>query len=101
MAWRLGDVLHGVAAWLSTPLGLAFQVSTWAVWLVLPTAVFNVYVSLATMFIGGVILVSQRRGDEALHAKLDEMIRSSNARDEYRGLDHRTEREIERARADV
>ena len=64
-------------------------------WLLL----FNLYLSIAALVIGGAILVSSRRESLAEHAKLDEVIRAIGAaRNELIRIEEQPEEEIEARR---
>ena len=60
----------------------------------------NTFTTVVTFWLVFIIQATQNRDGLAIQAKLDELIRTSNARNHYIGLDHRTETEIQRLRED-
>ena len=64
---------------------------TWQLWA-------NTITTIITYLMVFVIQHSQNKSANATHAKLDELIRSSNARNELAGLDLQSEKAIEDAR---
>lgn len=54
----------------------------------------NIAISIISGDIMLLLVSGQRRGNVALHAKLDELIRTSNARNDLVGIEIRTEEEI-------
>ena len=58
-------------------------------------------ISAVTLLLLPILQATQTRDDAALHAKLDELIKSSaNARNALIGLESQTQEEIQRMRAD-
>ena len=58
-------------------------------------------ISAVTLLLLPILQATQTRDDAALHAKLDELIKSSvNARNALIGLENQTQEEIQRVRAD-
>jgi low affinity Fe/Cu permease len=97
---RLSTIIADFAAHPLVQLGvLAASVA----WLVLGQSEAAL---ASTMTIGGFILTQmvlheQRRRDNALHLKIDELILAMHgARDELTGIEHAAEDDIERLRAD-
>lgn len=62
---------------------------------------FNIFLSVAAIVIGGVILVAGARSEAALHVKLDYLIEHSPATNKVVGLEHRDAPEIEEERQRV
>ena len=64
--------------------------------------VVNTGTTIATFLMVFLIQNSQNRDAAAIQAKLDELIRSAqNARNEFVGIEHLTDSEIEKIRADL
>lgn len=61
--------------------------------------VINTGTTIVTFWLAFIILHAQNKDTAAVQAKLDELIRSSEARNEFIALDKRTEAEIEAARS--
>ena len=92
--WSFALCLALVLIWaLSGPL---FHYSdTWQL-------VINTGTTIITFLMVFLIQNTQNRENEALHAKLDELIRAvADAQDSYIGLDRRSDEEIERLREQV
>ena len=64
------------------------------------TSEFSATVSVAAWLLANLLLVSQRAGNAALHAKLDALIRVSEADDALIRAEERQEAEIEALRCD-
>jgi len=60
----------------------------------------NTATTIVTFWLVFIIQASQNRDGLAIQAKLDELIRASNARNLYIGLDRMPEKDIQRLRAD-
>ncbi|HEY0291686.1 MAG TPA: hypothetical protein VGC51_05005 [Hansschlegelia sp.] len=81
------------ANWLSGTAGFLIVNSIMAVGLIftwldaLHDDVYTLGLSIAAITITNAVLVAQRRDTEAVHAKLDELIRSSEARDAVIGIE--------------
>lgn len=58
----------------------------------------NTVTTVITFWLVFVIQATQNRDTLAIHAKLDELIRSSNARNDFIGIDRKSEEEVERMR---
>lgn len=103
-----GDRLRAFANWLARPVGFAATLGTvvFAAAAGLPfhfsdewLLAFNLYLSIAAIVIGGVILVAGRAESAALHAKLDTLIRAiDKANDDLIRAESKTDEEIERLR---
>jgi low affinity Fe/Cu permease len=100
----IGSAINAFAAFLARPAGyLAIMATLFAggALLVLfglsngAQLAFNLYLSILAIVIGCAILVAGDRDTKAIHAKLDELILLSNARNEAIGLEHREVEEIE------
>ena len=64
--------------------------------------VVNTSTTIVTFLMVFLIQNSQNRDGAAMQAKLDELIRAvSDARSQFVGIEHKTEREIEQIRADL
>jgi low affinity Fe/Cu permease len=78
---------------LSTTIGFSVVNVVMAVglvlnWLdVLHDDAYTLALSIAAITITNAVLVAQRRDTEALHAKLDELVRSSDARNDVIGIE--------------
>jgi low affinity Fe/Cu permease len=62
---------------------------------------FNIFLSIAAIVIGGIILVAGARSEAALHVKLDYLIEFSKATNKAIGIEHKDFREIEKERKRV
>jgi low affinity Fe/Cu permease len=62
---------------------------------------FNIFLSVAAIVIGGIILVAGARSEAALHVKLDYLIEYSKAKNDAIGLEHKDAEEIEEERRRV
>lgn len=97
-------MISRVAAWLATPVGfLATALSIVAgggvgaltrysdAWLL----AFNLFLSVAALLIGGLILVAGARDTAAVQRKLDELIRAlPGARNEMIRLEEKTDEQV-------
>jgi len=61
--------------------------------------VINTSTTIITFWLAFLILAAQNRDTLALHAKLDELIKTSAAKNEFIALERRSREEIEEARA--
>jgi low affinity Fe/Cu permease len=77
-----------------TVSGIAIFLLWW--WFGLDVA--NVAISIVSLVLLFLLQGSSNRDGAAIQAKLDELIRASNARNEFMGLDRRQKEEIESAR---
>ncbi len=93
--------------WAGSPSAVIGSVVLVVVWAVLGPAfgysenwqlVINTATTIITFWMVFVIQHSQNRDGAAIQAKLDELIRASDARNEFIGLDKKTEKEIEEKR---
>jgi low affinity Fe/Cu permease len=73
-------------------------VALFLLWLVVGLDVTNIAISIVSLILLFLLQTSQNRDGAAIQAKLDELILSSNARNEYAGLDRQPKEEIESAR---
>ena len=62
---------------------------------------FNIFLSVAAIVISGIILVAGARSEAALHVKLDYLIEYSKATNKVIGIEHKDNKEIEKARKAV
>ena len=60
--------------------------------------VINTVTTIITFWLVFIIQATQNRDTLAMHAKLDELIRSSNARNEFIGIDDKDEDEVKEMR---
>lgn len=83
-----------IILWATT--GPIFQYSdTWQL-------VVNTSTTIVTFLMVFLIQNSQNRDSAAMQAKLDELLRAvSEAREQFIGIEHKTDREIEKIRADL
>lgn len=79
-----------VVAWAAVGPFVNFS-DTWQLWC-------NTATTIVTFWLVFLIQATQNRDTLALHAKLDELIRASEARNTFIGIDRLSEREIEEAR---
>lgn len=88
------------ADWASAhPLFLAvFNIILAVLWISLGTDVANIFISILTAEIVLIGAGAARRGNKAIHAKLDELISASDARDELAHVEDRSERDIDSLR---
>lgn len=90
--WAVGGSIAFTIVWLF--LGPVFDFSdTWQLWA-------NTITTIVTFIMVFIIQASQNRDGLAIQAKLDELIRASDARNLYIGLDHASEEEIRKLRGD-
>jgi low affinity Fe/Cu permease len=92
--WR-GFVATFVALMAGIGIGAALQFNEGFMF------AFNIFLSIAAIVIGGVILVAGARSEAALHVKLDYLIEHSPASNKVVGLEHLDAREIEEERKRV
>lgn len=90
-------VTHWVGNPLTIPAGL-FVVG--ALYPIAGVDIANITISIVTFLLLPVLQHSQNRDGAAIQAKLDELIRASNARNSFIGLDQKDEDEIQRRRTD-
>jgi low affinity Fe/Cu permease len=69
--------------------------ATWWLW---GTEVANILISIVSLLLLFLLQGSTNRDGAAIQAKLDEIIRASDARDEFMGLDRKPKDDIESAR---
>jgi low affinity Fe/Cu permease len=102
------DAANAVAQWSGRPAAFALASLTVIVWLVTGPLfnysdtwqlVINTGTTIVTFLMVFLIQNSQNRDSAAIQVKLDELIRSSAARDFYIGVEHLTDKEIEEIRA--
>lgn len=91
------------ADWVSHAVGHAASVPIAAgviavAWVVLGLDTTNIAISIASVLLLFVLQHSQNRDGLAIQIKLDELIRSSNAHNDFIGLDLKSEKEIEQER---
>ena len=90
---KLGELGDKIAA---HPIFLVvFNVTLAALWLIIGTDVANIFISIITAEIVLLTAGANRRNSIALHAKLDELIKTQpDARDELLHLEEAAEKEI-------
>lgn len=82
---RIFDI---VSDFLSKPIGFfSVHILMLIAGLTLPTDVFTMALSVFAISMAGFLLVSQRKGDLALHLKLDELILESDAQNVAIGIE--------------
>lgn len=95
----LTQAMDRITRWVGHPAmipgGLAVVGTLYAV---AGVDVANITISIVTFLLLPVLQHSQNRDGAAIQAKLDELIRSSAARDEFLGIDRKSENEIEQIR---
>ncbi|MBY0520610.1 MAG: low affinity iron permease family protein [Sphingomonas sp.] len=100
-----------IAAFAGQPLSFVMALSIIAIWgLTGPLfgysdtwqLVVNTATTIVTFLMVFLIQNSQNRDAAAMQAKLDELIRAvEQAREQFIGIEHKTDREIEKIRADL
>ncbi len=76
-----------------------FNLTLVALWLVIGTDVANIFISIITAEIVLISAGANRRGNVAIHAKLDELIScQENARNDLVHLEDKAEKEIKELR---
>lgn len=91
---KFGELADKVSA---NPIFLvAFNALLVIAWISFGTDVANIIISIITAEIVLVGAGAARRGNIALHAKLDELIRASDARDDFIEAEMRSEIEIQK-----
>jgi low affinity Fe/Cu permease len=87
------------AEYAGTPYAIGFSAVIIALtfW-VLGLDAANILISIVSLLLLFLLQGSTNRDGAAIQAKLDELIRSSSARDEFMGLDRRQKEEIESKR---
>ena len=90
-------IFDSVSNFLSRPRGfLLVHVLMLIGYVVLATDVFTMILSVIAISISSFILVSQLKGDLALHLKLDKLIEASDATNEVIAEEQKTLKEIEK-----
>jgi low affinity Fe/Cu permease len=88
-----------VANFLSRPIGFAtVHILMLIGYLILPTDQFTMALSVLAISMTAFILVSQLKGDLALHLKLDRLIEASDATNDVVQEEQKTLKEIEKDR---
>ena len=107
---RFACLANAVAEGSGSPLVFAAAIMVVVVWLVTGPffqfsdtrqLVMNTLTSVITFLMVFLIQTSQNRDSTALQAKLDELIRASNAKNLFVGLEHLSPDEIEEIRQQV
>jgi low affinity Fe/Cu permease len=109
---RIFTVIAGrIAAFAGRPLAFILALACVAVWAVTGPIfgfseawqlVINTGTTIVTFLMVFLVQNSQNRDAAALQAKLDELIRATElARNHFIGIEHRTDREIEKIRAEL
>jgi low affinity Fe/Cu permease len=88
-----GLAMITIAVWLATGPLFSFS-DTWQL-------VMNTWTSVATFLMVFLIQNSQNRDSSAIQAKLDELIRSSAARNSFVGIENLTSEEIDQIKETV
>lgn len=106
---KFGDIAHAVSVAAGRPWAFALAFATVLVWAVTGPVfrysdtwqlVINTGTTIITFLMCFLIQGSQNRDTLALHAKLDELIHASAARDEFAGIDRLSEDELRRMRGE-
>jgi low affinity Fe/Cu permease len=100
-----------IAGWAGQPLAFVVAVLLMLLWAVLGPVfhysdtwqlVVNTATTIVTFLMVFLIQNAQNRDAAAMQAKLDELIRSLHeARNQFIGIEHRTDTEIQKIRADL
>lgn len=109
---RLFTLIAGrVAAFAGQPISFIIAVSVIAIWSLTGSLfdysdtwqlVVNTATTIVTFLMVFLIQNSQNRDSAAMQAKLDELLRAvEQAREQFIGIEHKTDREIEKIRADL
>lgn len=92
-------IFDTVSNFLSRPLGFfTVHVLMLIGYITLPTDTYTMCLSVAAISMTAFILVSQLKGDLALHLKLDKLIEASNATNDVIAEEQKTLKEIEKDR---
>lgn len=92
-----------VSGWMGQPPAFVIALLTIVVWAVTGPLfhwsdtwqlVINTGTTIVTFLMVFLIQNAQNRDASAIQAKLDELIRASEARDDFIGIEHRTQREL-------
>jgi low affinity Fe/Cu permease len=102
---------HRVASWAGQPLAFILAITVVLVWGVTGPLfnysdtwqlVINTGTTIVTFLMVFLIQNAQNRDGSAIQAKLDELIRAAaEARNEFIGIEHLTESELERVKAAI
>ena len=104
MTKSLQRLLTSAGMWLSRPWAVAIVILYGVLWLIFDRASLDWHglASLATLLMTLFIQRSEHRDTQAIHAKLDELLRAdSEARDQLTTLDNREPEQIEAFRDKV
>lgn len=89
---KLGELADKISA---HPIFLAlFNIGLAGLWVIVGTDVANIFISIITAEIVLIGAGAARRGNVAIHAKLDELIHTSEARDDLLNIEQKSEKEI-------
>ena len=102
MAKRLQRLLTIAGAWLARPWAVGAVLLYAVLWLVFEPGSFGWHgiATIATLFMTLFIQRSEHRDTQAIHAKLDELLRvNGDARDELTDLDRKQPEQIEAFRS--
>lgn len=96
-------MFDNAANWVSRAVGhaVAIPIASAAIaiaWVLAGLDITNIAISIVSVLLLFVLQHSQNRDGLAIQIKLDELLRSSNARNDLIGLDLRSEQDIERER---
>ena len=96
-----------IAYWAGSPIAFALCIVFVLIWLVSGPVfgfsdswqlIINTSTTITTFLMVFLIQNTQNRDSAALHAKLDELIRVSQAENQFIGIEHLTESELEEIR---
>jgi low affinity Fe/Cu permease len=102
MSKRLQQILTNAGTWLSRPWGVVVVLLYVALWLVFDPGSFGWQgiATTATLLMTLFIQRSEHRDTQAVHAKLDELLRASGeARDHLTSLDDKEPEQVEEFRS--
>ena len=88
-------IAHLAGHVLAVPLSIAVLALLWAS---VGLEVTNITISIVSLLLLFIIQSSQNRDGLAIQAKLDELIRASDARNDFIGLDRLPEKDVESKR---
>jgi low affinity Fe/Cu permease len=105
------SIANGISRFVGDPLAFILALATIVVWGVTGPVfgysdtwqlIINTGTTIVTFLMVFLIQNSQNRDAAAMQAKLDELIRATrDARGQFIGIEHKTDREIQQIRADL
>jgi len=88
-------IAHAAGHVLAVPLSIAVLALLWAL---AGLEITNISISIISLLLLFIIQSSQNRDGLAIQAKLDELIRASDARNDFIGLDRLPEQDVQSKR---